>query len=139
MGVITEQIENEKASTIQELKEKDRTHPCYQVAFRGDAKNVDDDTRKPVQSSKPKTLTPENFEDVEELIKRALRGLEQFRGAPYVMFENKKVWFSAETNGIFPRFEAVTLPSFEVRNRPLLNYAGFEFEGLTFKPMTDIE
>ncbi|MBQ6297437.1 MAG: hypothetical protein IJK81_07065 [Selenomonadaceae bacterium] len=115
-----------------DTRPKDRTCPCYEVALRGNLKVVD---RAPKPTS-PKSISLDEFESY---VTFAIDELEQFRDAPYVMMENKKVWFDRETGGIFPRFEAVELPSFATVGRPLYNYAGWTFEGFTFLPMTPEE
>ena len=111
--------------------EKERPIPRYEVPLR----RVEE-VKKPPENSSLKSISPDEFEDY---IKFAIDELEKFGDKPYVMFENKKVWFDAKTSGIFPRFEAVRLPSFVTLNRPLYNYPGWTFEGFIFQPMTSEE
>jgi len=111
--------------------EKDRPIPRYEIPLRRF-----EEVKKPPENSSPKSISPDEFEDY---IKFAIDELEKFRGKPYVMFENKKVWYDAKTSGIFPRFEAVQLPSFVTLNRPLYSYPGWTFEGFIFQPMTPEE
>ncbi len=117
---------------IIDTRAKDRTCPCYEVALRGNLKNID---------STPKTSAKKSIslDEFEAYVTFAIDELEKFKDAPYVMMENKKVWFDRATGGIFPRFEAVELPSFATVGRPLYNYSGWSFEGFTFTPMTPEE
>ena len=117
---------------IIDTRAKDRTCPCYEVALRGNLKNIE----SPPKTSAKKSISLDEFEDY---VTFAIDELEKFRDAPYVMMENKKVWFDRGTGGIFPRFEAVELPSFATVGRPLYNYSGWTFEGFTFTPMTPEE
>ena len=117
------------STTIEQSnKEKDRTHPCYEATLRRD------NTREqPSETPTPKNISLDELEDYISLV---IDELEKFKENPFVMMENKKVWFDRATSALFPRFEAVKLPHFPTVNRPLRNFSGWQFEGLTFYPMT---
>ncbi len=132
MPTFSRRIEEEIGQISQSHKEKKRTTPCYEVPLRRDTK-IFDVEEKQLETPALQSISPDEFENY---ITFAIDELEKFRDAPYVMFEKKKVWYDAKTSGIFPRFEAVELPSFATVGRPLYNYAGWEFEGFTFQPMT---
>ena len=136
MPTFADRIKAEEGQISQSNKEKDRPTPCYEVALRNDAKNFEYVEEKHPEIPAPQSISPNEFENY---ITFAIDELEKFRDVPYVMFENKKVWFDAKTSGIFPRFEAVELPSFATTGRPLYNYAGWTLEGFLFQPMTPEE
>lgn len=135
MGTFARKIDDDERAITQNNKEKNRTCPCYEVALRGDFKIADSD-KKQTKPPAPQTISLDEFEGY---VTFAIDELEKFRDAPYVMMENKKVWFDRKTSGIFPRFEAVELPSFATVGRPLYNYSGWTFEGFIFTPMTPEE
>ena len=135
MGGFSRRVREEMGQVSQSHKEKNRPTPCYEVPLRRDTKIFD------VEEKQPETpaLKSISLDEFESNITSAIDELEKFRDSSYVMFENKKVWYDAKTSGIFPRFEAVELPSLATVGRPLYNYAGWNFEGFTFQPMTPEE
>ena len=135
MGGFSQRLERELTIDSQNDKPKNITTPCHKVALRRSAKNFSPAEEKR-EVAQPKMISLDEFESY---VTFALEELEQFKDAPYVMMENKKVWFDRKTAGIFPRFEAVELPSFATRGRPLANLPGWDFEGFTFLPMTPEE
>ena len=117
------------STTIEQSnKEKNRTHPCYEAALRRENMR-----EQPSETPAHKNISLDEFEAYISLV---IDELEKFKEKPFVMMENKKVWFDRATSALFPRFEAVKLPHFPTLNRPLRNFSGWQFEGLTFYAMT---
>ncbi|MBQ7706020.1 MAG: hypothetical protein IJT73_11465, partial [Selenomonadaceae bacterium] len=98
MGAIREEIEKNKQNSEYNSMEKDRTHPVYEIVVREDFQSTDE----PPKSEQAVTFSPEKFvADIQLLTQE----LDQYRIKPFVMMENKKVWFDRKTAGLFPRFE----------------------------------
>ena len=133
MGDFTKKIDKEMQKNS--YKEKNRTSPCYEIAFRADSKGVEEPKILP-QVSARKSMTLNEFN---EQINFVIEELRQFKGQNFVMMSNKKVCFDRQNASLFPRFEYCDLPAFSTVNRPLYNYPGFYFEGMRFEAMTPEE
>ena len=57
----------------------------------------------------------------------------------FVMMKNKQVWFDRNNAALFPKFEAVTLPSVTMDSHRAHNYSGLDFEDFHFVTMTENE
>ena len=68
-------------------------------------------------------------------ILRVLDDIRPIADKTFVMMKNKAVWFDRNNAALYPKFEALTLPTFTTKGQPSKNY-GLDFEGFRFVAMT---
>lgn len=128
MGAISQEIE--EAAKITNYMDKKNTHQVLQVELPEDFL---------VEATNKRGGASLQREELQDVLVKAIDTLNGLAKDPYVLFDNKEVWFDRKTAGFFPKFDKVDLPSFQTRGRPLDNFPGWDFEGLHFEVMTDAE